>query len=99
MRYFGAIGHPPERFYRAAVTAFVDPCEAHMIALRPLWKRLTKEERKILDVSHLGEPETKEDIRALCTRIIHAYTARRSWEMTPIFVRHVRQAQLRTVHS
>lgn len=98
MRCFGAIGYPPERFYRAAVTTLVVPSEANMAALRPLWKKLTSEERGVLGVRNLEKPRNEEQVRALCMGIVHAYIARRSWEMTPSCVHRVRQAQLHAGH-
>lgn len=98
MRYFGAIGHPPERFYRAAITALVVPSEANMAALRTVWSRLTPEEREVFGVKRLEKARREEHVRALCTGIVHAYIARRSWEMTPVCVRRVRQAQRNIQH-
>ncbi len=92
MRYFGAVGHPPERFYRAAVNAFIVPSKANMDTLRALWKKLTSEEREVFHVSSLVKPRTEEQVRTLCRGIIDAYIVRRSWEMTPAPVRRVRQA-------
>lgn len=98
MRCFGAIGYPPERFYRAAITALVVPSEANMTTLRTVWSRLTFEERGILGVSRLKKTRNEQQVRALCTGIVHAYMARRSWEMTPSCVHRVRQAQLHAAH-
>ena len=95
MRYFGAIGHPPDRFYRAAIAALIEPNEERVTALKTAWEMLDKEERIVFGTPRFPKLRNEERIRDLCKGISDAYNRRRSFELTPPSVWRVLEARKR----
>lgn len=95
MRYFGAIGHPPDRFYRAAIAALIEPDEERVAALKAAWEKLGKEERIVFGIPRFPKLRNEEHVRDICKGISDAYNRRRSFELTPPCVWRVLEARKR----
>lgn len=98
MRDFGAIGYPPDLFYRAAITASLLPNKEHIASLKAAWENLSGEERAIFGLSRFPRLRRRESTEKICARISDAYSRRRSCEMTPPTIRRVRESLDRHDH-
>lgn len=82
-RYFGAIGYPPEVFFKTAVQVVMQEGPADGRLLKDAWRKLSERERHIFGMPRFKRPWTRRGIKEICLHIIEKYGARLTHEMTP----------------